>query len=83
MSILITEGGGEVRGKKIYPFISVVIVNFYVSFFRAIPAAYGSSRLGVELELQGPATPQPQQCIICAASVTYTTAHGNARSLTL
>ena len=27
-------------------------------------------------------TPQPQQCQIPAASVTYTTAHGNAGSLT-
>ena len=29
-----------------------------------------------------PPTPQPEQCQIRASSVTYTTAHGNARSLT-
>ena len=39
-------------------------------------------RLGGESELQLPATPQPQQCRIQATSVTYTTAHSNARSLT-
>ena len=39
-------------------------------------------RLGVELELQPPATPQPQQCQIRAASATYTTVHSNAGSLT-
>jgi len=39
-------------------------------------------RLGVELELQLPAhaTPQPQQRLIQTTSVTYTTAHRNARS---
>ena len=35
-------------------------------------------KLGVESEPM----PQPQQCQIRAESVTYTTAHGNARSLT-
>ena len=39
-------------------------------------------RLGVEAGLQHRPTPQPQQCGIQAAPVTYTTAHGNARSLT-
>ena len=39
-------------------------------------------RLGVELELQLLAYPQPQQHRIQAASATYTTAHGNAVSLT-
>ena len=38
-------------------------------------------RLGFELELQLP-MPQTQQQRIQAASVTYTTAHSNARSLT-
>ena len=39
-------------------------------------------RLEVESELQLPAYTQPQQCGIQVASVTYNTAHGNARSLT-
>ena len=37
--------------------------------------------LGVESELQLLAMPQPQQLRIWAASVTYTTVHGNAGSL--
>ena len=41
-------------------------------------------RLGIKLELQLLAyIPQPQQLEIQAVSVTYTTAHGNAGSLTL
>ena len=39
-------------------------------------------RLGVKSELQLKATPQPQQPWIQATSVTYTTAQGNAGSLT-
>ena len=39
-------------------------------------------RLGVELELYSQPIPQPQQDGIQATSATYTTAHGNARSLT-
>ena len=39
-------------------------------------------RLEVELELQLPAWPQPQQRGIRAKSATYTTAHGNTGSLT-
>ena len=55
------------------------ILTFRVSFFffRASPAALGSSRLRVMSELQLP-TPQPQQYGIWAASATYTTAHSNA-----
>ena len=49
-----------------------------VCFFRAAPEAYGGS------QARGPtgagATPQPHQ--IRATSVTYTTTHGNTRSLT-
>ena len=40
------------------------------------------SSLGVELELQLRPLPQPQQCQIWAASVTYTAACSNAGSLT-
>ena len=39
-------------------------------------------RLGVEVELQLRATPQPQQCWIQAKSSTYTAAWGEAGSLT-
>ena len=62
---------------------------FFVCFFalsRAAPAAYGGPRLGVELELQllayarATATQDPSH--VCSASATYTTAHGNAGSLT-
>ena len=49
--------------------------------FRAAPAAYGNSQAGGESELQCRPPPQPQQSQIRATSVTYPTAHGNARSL--
>ena len=51
--------------------------------FRATPVAYGSfrarGRIGAGCCRP---TPQPQQCRIGAESRTYTTAHGNAGSLT-
>ena len=51
--------------------------------FRAAPMAYGDCQAsGVQSELQLLVTPQPQQCRIQTTSVSYTTAHGNARSLT-
>ena len=50
-----------------------------VLLFRAAPTAYGNSRLGVKPEL---CWPTPQQHGIQDASATYTTAHGNAGSLT-
>ena len=50
---------------------------------RAVPMAYGSSQArGVNWSSSCRPTPQPQQCRIWAASLNYTTAHGNARSLT-
>ena len=39
-------------------------------------------RLGVQRSCSSRPTPQAQQCQIQAVSATYTTAHGNARSLT-
>ena len=58
-------------------------------FFRAAPGTYGGSqargRIGATaagLHHTCWLTPQPQQHKIWAASATYTTAHGNARSLT-
>ena len=47
-------------------------------FFKATPMAYGVSQANQSDSCQ----PQPQQCGIQAISVTYTTAHGNAGSLT-
>ena len=52
-------------------------------FFRATDAAYGSSQArGHNWNCRCWPTPQPQQRGIQATSVTYTTVHGNARSLT-
>ena len=57
--------------------------KFFFLFFRTVhESIWKFPGKGVELELQLPPTPQPQQCKIWAASLTYTTAHGNARSLT-
>jgi len=60
---------------------------YFISFiflFRNAPAAYGISqardRIGA---VAARPTPQPQQLQIPAVSATYTTAHSNARSLTL
>ena len=49
--------------------------------FRATPAAYGRSQARGGIGGCQP-TPQPQQRRIRALSATYTTAHGNAGSLT-
>ena len=55
----------------------------FVLFFRAAPAAYGGSQARSQIgAARCQPMPQPQQRWIYAASVTYTTAHGNARSLT-
>ena len=52
-------------------------------FFRAAPVAYGGSQdQGSSRSYSCWPKPQPQQHQIRAASETYTTAHGNARSLT-
>ena len=51
--------------------------------FRAPPGAYGRSQARGRIGAAScRPTPQPQQCQIRAASATYSTAHGNARSLT-
>ena len=49
----------------------------FVLSFRATPATYGGSQVGAELELWLPA-----YATVRTTSVTYTTAQGNARSLT-
>ena len=52
-------------------------------FSRAAPVAYGGSQAsGLIGAVAAKPTPQPQQCGILATSTTYTTAHGNTRSLT-
>ena len=54
----------------------------FILLFRAALKAYGNSRAGVKSELQPLAYTTAQQCRIWAVSETYTTAHGNGRSLT-
>ena len=56
--------------------------NFFFFFFKAIPAAYGGSQARDQISYSCQPTPQSQQLRIQAASVTYTTAHGNAGSST-
>ena len=57
--------------------------EFFFFFYTAAPVAYGSSRAKgwIRAEAAGPAS-QPHQCRIWAASVPYTTAHGNTGFLT-
>ena len=51
--------------------------------FRATPKAHGGSQARVLIRAVAAwPTPQPQQCQIQAVSVTFTTAHSNAESLT-
>ena len=67
---------------KFYFYFYFIVCLFAISW--ATPVAYGGS------QARGPigaiashrATPEPQQRGIRAASATYTTAHGNAGSLT-
>ena len=63
----------------------LLLLLLLLLLFRAIPVAYGScqARLGVKLELQPQIMPWQKQHQIWAASVTYTTVHGNAGHLTL
>ena len=59
------------------------ILLFYFWLFRAAPTAYGGSRArGSNRSYSCQPIPQPQQRQIWAASVIYTTAYGNAGSLT-
>ena len=56
---------------------------FNFCFFRAAPVAYaGSQARGSNPSCNLQPMPKPQQCQIQATSATYTTAHGNTRSLT-
>ena len=57
--------------------------NFFVCLFRAIPSGYGGSQArDSNRNCSCRPTPEPQQPGIRAVSSTYTTAHGNAGSLT-
>ena len=57
--------------------------EMYFCLFRAAPTAYGSSQArGWIRAVDADVYPQPQQHWVWAASVTYTTACGNAGSLT-
>ena len=56
---------------------------FFFAFSRAAHVAYGDSQArGLIGAVAARPTPEPQQLGIRAVSATYTTAHGNARSLT-
>ena len=65
-------------------FLIVYIIIIIICFFLGLhPKHLEVPRLDVESELWPLPAPQPQQCQIRVASLTYTTAHGNnAGSLT-
>ena len=56
--------------------------DFFFSFFRAKPVAHGSTRRGVESELQLLATATVTATRIRASSANFTAAHGYIGSLT-
>ena len=64
---------------SIFFFHLLYSLSFFI-FFRAIPEAYGNSQAGIKSELQLPACATAMQDL--SLSATYTTAHGNTRSLT-
>ena len=77
--------------KSIYWFcfshvFSFFLIYFFLFFFSATPETYGGSQAKGLIRSNRSyscwPTPQPQQRQILAMSVTYTTAHSNARSLT-
>ena len=66
--------------------IALVLKNdlffFFFCLLRATPTAQGRSQArGLNWSCSHWPTPQPQQCQIWAASLTYTTAHSNVGSL--
>ena len=62
----------------IFRYLLLICVFYFINRFRAILVAYGGSQARGLVR----AIPEPQQCRIWATSATYTTAHGNAGSLT-
>ena len=73
-------------GNHFLRFIPLFNKFFFVCFFafsRAAPVAHGGSQAkGLIGTVAAGPTPEPQQLGILATSATYTTAHGNAISLT-
>ena len=68
----------------VFWFVWFFFFSFFFFLFRPTLAAYGGSqaRGWITAVAAGWPMPQPQQCQIQAESATYSTAHGNARSLT-
>ena len=64
------------------PFHIPSLPSLFCLSFRATPAAYGGSQARGLIGGSRRPTPQPQKSGIPAVSATYTTAHGNTRSLT-
>ena len=87
MLLMGTEGTSTIyRNQRTFCFFLTVMlklkkISTVLFFFLA--TAYGSSQASgpIGATAAGP-VPQPQQLRIQATSVTYTTAHGNTRSLT-
>ena len=74
------DGGLPPRGS---PIRAQIILFFFFWLFRAASEAYGRfPGWGLNQSCSHRPTPQPQPHQIRAASVTNTTAHGNAESLT-
>ena len=71
-----------VSSKPVYSFFFFFLFLVFLPFSRAAPTAYGGSQARGPIGAVHRPTPEPQQCGIWAASETYTTAHGNAGSLT-
>ena len=68
--------------QKVTQHCKTTILPFFVVFLGLHPRHTEVPRLGVKLELSYQPILQPQQHGIQAASVNYTTAHGNAGSPT-
>ena len=64
------------------PFIFYYLFIYLFLLFRVAPAAYGGSQARGQIGAVAWPTAQPQQHRIQATSATYSTAQGNARSLT-
>ena len=67
----------------------MILINRYMDsrdlsffFLGPYPRHIEVPRLGSNRSCSRQPVPQPQQCQLQAVSATYTTAHGNARSLT-
>ena len=77
-----TKHGPDLIGHIICRFFGFFFVCLFL-LFRAASVAYGDSQTrGSNWSYSCWPTPQPQQHEIRATSATYTTAHGNAGSLT-